>query len=279
MPVKNRHTYKVHHGFTLLELTMVLFIISLLVSGFLVPLSQSVIQKERADTQEKLDEIKEALYGFTVSNGRLPCPDCRSNAIGNCPGTGTANDGIEDQDALGNCAADTNIGAAGNVVEGNLPWVTLGTSQYDAWQSWFTYGVSDFAADEIGSGTAGCAGTENTATLATCATGLITIIDKGAVPAVCPVPAEADVAQEVIAVVVSHGSNITRATVPAATPGLIDAPVLCSETENANQDANFVSSDFHDPQNNTNQFGIDDMIIWISPNVIKNKLIQAGRLP
>jgi len=272
-----------HKGFTLIELAIVLFIVGLLMAGFLAPLAESINQERRAQTQDRLNEIKEALYGHAITNGRLPCPDCRANGVGTCPGAGTLNDGIEDFNVnLIDCAVDPNPGGANplDILEGNLPWATLGISQFDAWESWFTYGVSDSAADIIGTGTpgTGCVGaTENLATIATCAVGDITIINKGNVPAVCPLPAQVQVAQQVIAVVVSHGANITRT--PGAAPGLIIAPVLCSEIENLNQDANFVSSTYINPSNNNNPLGNDDMVIWISPNVIKNKLIQAGRLP
>jgi len=264
----------------------VLLIVGLLMAGLLGPLAESFNQERRAQTQERLDEIKEALYGYAITNGRLPCPDCRANGVGTCPGAGTLNDGIEDFNVnLIDCAVDPNPGGANplDILEGNIPWATLGISQFDAWESWFTYAVSDSAADIIGAGTpgTGCVGaTENLATIATCAVGDITIVNKGPIagpPPICAAPAPVNVAQQVFAVVVSHGANIIRT--PGAAPGLIIAPALCSERENLNQDANFVSSTYINPSNNTNLLGNDDMVIWISPNVIKNKLIQAGRLP
>ncbi|MDX1518541.1 MAG: prepilin-type N-terminal cleavage/methylation domain-containing protein [Gammaproteobacteria bacterium] len=283
---------KVTGGFTLIELTVVLFIVSLLLAGLLLPLRQGIETERRAETLTRLKSIEESLYGFAIANGRLPCPDCRV-AAGNCPGAGnTINDGLEDL-VGNNCAADPNPGAGtpNDVLEGNLPWVTLGTNQFDNWESWFTYSVVDFAADITGNGTPGLndtncvVTTENLATIDTCAVGNYTVQN---VSAACPSPPAvlppAVIAQNVMAVVVSHGANVTRTAVPAV--GLIDAPPLCSELENLDQDGVFVSSSFINPGppgatavTAPSPLGIDDQIIWISPNILKSKLIQSGRLP
>ncbi len=279
-------------GFTLIELTVVLFIVALLLGGLLLPLREGVESERRAATQTQLKAAEDALYGFAIANGRLPCPDCRT-AAGNCAGAG-ANDGVED--LIGNdCAVDPNPGngTPNDNLEGNLPWVTLGVDQFDNWESWYTYSVVDFAADVTGNGTPGINGAncvvaaENLSTIDTCTVGNYTIQDQGpACPAVAPaVPANVT-AQNVFAVVVSHGGNVTRTAVAAA--GLIDAPQYCSELENLDQDGIFVSSTFIDPGSpgqappaapDPRLLGIDDMIIWISPHILKSKLIQAGRLP
>ncbi len=277
-------------GFTLIELTIVLFIVGLLLAGLLAPLKEGIESERRAKTQEEQKTIEEALYGYAITNGRLPCPDCRNAGTGNCNNVAvTLNDGLED--VIGNvCAADPNA-PSGDVIEGNLPWVTLSVSQFDAWESWYTYAVSDAAADIIGAGTAGtaiagCVGTgENLATIDLCAQGDILIQN---ISGLCPLPppapfVQATIAQNVFAVVVSHGANIIRN--PANT-GLIAAPLFCSEIENNNQNATFISSNFINPGSpggapggNNSQYGIDDLTIWISPHVLKNKLLQSGRLP
>lgn len=279
-------------GFSLIELAVVLFIVSLLLAGFLVPLREGIESERRVETQAKLESIESALYGFAIANGRLPCPDCRAVA-GNCPGVGNAiNDGLEDL-VGSNCAVDLNpgVGAPNDALEGNIPWATLGVDQFDNWESWFTYSVVDFAADIIGNGTPGINGAncavnaENLSTIDICAVGNYSVIN---VAATCPSPPAVlpptTIAQNVFAVVVSHGSNITRA--PALGAGLINAPALCSELENLDQDVFFVSSNYINPgvpgdtaATAPTVLGIDDMLIWISPHVLKNKLIQSGRLP
>lgn len=99
-------------GFTLTELAIVLVIMSLLIGGMLVPLSAQRDIQKASETQKQLSEIKEALFGFAIINGRLPCPTTQTDPA-------NANYGIED--------------AACVSVEGYLPWKTLGVPETDAW--------------------------------------------------------------------------------------------------------------------------------------------------
>jgi len=61
-------------GFSLVELAVVLVIVGLLASGLMFSLGT---QRESATTQEvqrQLENIREAVIGFALANGRLPCP-------------------------------------------------------------------------------------------------------------------------------------------------------------------------------------------------------------
>ena len=62
------------NGFTLIEMAIVLMIVGLLLGGLLVPLSAQMDQRNISDTQKAMSEIKEALIGYAMANGRLPCP-------------------------------------------------------------------------------------------------------------------------------------------------------------------------------------------------------------
>jgi len=77
-------------GFTLIEIAIVLVVLGLLLGGLLGPLSVRIEQADRQKTQELLEEIKEALYGYTVVHGHLPCPDSDGS-----------NDGREDRTTAG----------------------------------------------------------------------------------------------------------------------------------------------------------------------------------
>ena len=70
-------------GFTLIELSIVLFIISLLLVGLLGPLASQIEAKERQQTIDTMNDIMEALYGYAVINGRLPCPDTTGDGVSN----------------------------------------------------------------------------------------------------------------------------------------------------------------------------------------------------
>src|SRR5437762_13518430 len=68
-------------GFSLVELAVALAIIALLLAGALIPLSTQVEVRNVADTQRRIESIREAILGFAQANGRLPCP-----AYGGTPG-------------------------------------------------------------------------------------------------------------------------------------------------------------------------------------------------
>ena len=61
-------------GFTLVELAIVLVIVALLTSGLLLGVSAQRNAAENIDAQRQLENIREALTGFALSRGRLPCP-------------------------------------------------------------------------------------------------------------------------------------------------------------------------------------------------------------
>ncbi len=104
-------------GFSLVEMAIVLVIVALLMAGLLPTLSSQIEQQRRNDTRRQLAEIQQALLGFAIINGRLPCPI--DPTITN---PATAGYGQEAANCQGNAAA-----------EGYLPWQTLGVSEIDAW--------------------------------------------------------------------------------------------------------------------------------------------------
>lgn len=105
-------TYRTNRGFTLVEMAVVLVIVGLMLGGLLMPLSAQMEQRDRSNTKQRLEEIKEALIGFAMLNGRLPCPTTQTDPT-------DANYGAED------CTTPS--------IEGYLPWKTLGVPETDAW--------------------------------------------------------------------------------------------------------------------------------------------------
>jgi prepilin-type N-terminal cleavage/methylation domain-containing protein len=101
-------------GFTLVEMAIVLVIVGLLISAFLAPLSAQRDLNDYAKARTDLEQIKEALYGYAIINGRLPCPTTQTNPA--VAGYG--------EEAV-NCAAPA--------AEGYLPWKTLGVREIDSW--------------------------------------------------------------------------------------------------------------------------------------------------
>lgn len=92
-----------------------LVVVSLLVGGLLVPLAKQTELRRVRDTEQALNEIKQALVGFALINGRLPCPDYDA-----------------DPSATGYGEEDSPCPSA-PTTEGFLPWKTLGVDPLDAW--------------------------------------------------------------------------------------------------------------------------------------------------
>jgi prepilin-type N-terminal cleavage/methylation domain-containing protein len=130
-------------GFTLIELAIVLFIITLLLGGVLTPLGQQIVERQTSETRRALESARLALVGYALRQphraGPLPCPDLRAGSAE------TADDGLEDRYDDGGCAALT----------GNLPWKTLGLPEADAWGNRLGYAVAaDWTFAEQGLGRA-----------------------------------------------------------------------------------------------------------------------------
>lgn len=104
-------------GFSLVELAVVLVIVGLLASGLMLSLGTQQETAAMQETQRQLESIREALIGFALTNGRLPCPAARDAPNNN------ANAGRE------NCPLQ----------HGVVPWATLGLPETDAWGNRFTY--------------------------------------------------------------------------------------------------------------------------------------------
>lgn len=65
---------KKQRGFSLIELSIVILILGLLLGGLMQPLSTQMDVSRTKDTEKKLTDIQDALYGFAATRGRLPCP-------------------------------------------------------------------------------------------------------------------------------------------------------------------------------------------------------------
>lgn len=103
-------------------MAIVLVIVGLLVTAFVAPLTTQIELRNNAETKAVLDEAREALVGFAISNHFLPCPD-----------TAAIPAGVEGaRDAVNECL----------VTEGALPWQALGVRGVDAWGHYIRYRVT-----------------------------------------------------------------------------------------------------------------------------------------
>lgn len=121
-------------GFTLVELAVALAVIGLLLGMLIVPLNTQIDQQRINDTQKQSSVIVEAILGFAVANGRLPCP--AQATVANT----TAGAGLEARTGTA-CTVALNG-------QGVVPWATLGVAETDAWGRRFTYRVTTALADD-----------------------------------------------------------------------------------------------------------------------------------
>ena len=234
-------------GFSLIELAVVLVIVGLLVGGGIAALEATTEQTLRAEQRQQLEHAREALYGFSMSRGRLPCAD-----------TDSPPDGVENYDpGTGACEAGAGFGA--------FPWVTLGLGRRDAWGEPMYYATDPDWADAPG------AGEESSFDLG--ATAALDVYDD--------VPTGTNlVAEDVPALVLSFGPQGGqiwleggRFDCGAATPaGFSD-----EERENCDDDLSFIDAGYRAASDTDGRF--DDMLIWLPEAVLKARMVAAGRLP
>ncbi len=226
-------------GFTLVELAIVLFVITLLLGGMLTPLSQQIAERQNSDTRHALENARIALIGYALSHrdnaGKpyLPCPDRH--------GGGGSGDGEEDRLSDGRCAS----------VVGGLPWHTLGVAETDAWGNRLGYAVSPDYAD-AGHG----------------------IVHNPVPAARINVCREKTCAQPLAAaaVVISHGRNGFGAH--NAVGGINLAPVSADEQANTDASPRFI---MHPPTAADRPGGeFDDLVTWLSPAWLLGRLCDPA---
>lgn len=227
-------------GFTLVEMAIVLVIIAFMIGGVLAPLSTQKEQERRGENQALLEEALEALAGFAVVNGYLPCPD----TIGD--------DGLEDTGGnLGDCGRLT--ATPNDFYIGRIPWVDLGVNaEFDPW------GDGRFVYYAV-----------NGAFVGDPADGTFELDAAGAGTGVIRVHASAADC--------GTNNNLIADNVPAVI--WTSAKTLyignADEDENLDPDRCLV---FRPYSNVTNQ-EFDDQMVWLSPNVLFNRMVSAGKLP
>jgi len=230
-------------GFSLLEVAVVMFIVTLLLGGLLMSLSTTQEINSRADAEAMLNEIKEALYGFSQATGRLPCP-----------ATATSN-GLEAPVGGGACTQQ----------HGFVPSVTLGLSGtfnndtllMDKWLSPYRYSVTT----SNGNAFTTANGMRNTS-MAVLAPDL-RVCDAAA----CGIA----VVDLVPVVLVSLGADWAEFTAADVDEIENSGEVTINGYRHGN-DNDFVLAAYIEDT-------FDDLITWISPSILYTRMISAGQLP
>lgn len=243
-------------GFSLIEIAIVMFIISLLLGGLLLPLSAQQDIHNQGDTQKQLAEAREALLGFAIANGRLPCPAT------------AASNGLE--------SPVGGVGGCTNPYDGFLPAASLGLAPIDAQG----YAVDGWGGNPINriryavtTANVSAFTTTNgmkTVTMTALAPDLKVcnadsgVVNPGTLSADCT--AVTSLAADAVAVIYSVGKN-------AGTGG--NGP---DEKHNPNPNPAAIAADraFVSAQPGPT---FDDQMIWLSKNILFNRMVSAGQLP
>lgn len=233
-------------GFSLVELAIVLIIVALLTSGLLGGLSSQRNQADNKDAQRQQELVLDAILGFAMSAGRLPCP--ADPAISTASGAGSE----ELQCTPADCSSTDRVC---KLEHGVIPWRSLGLQETDPWGNRFTYFVGKEFSNPL-TQVEKDNGTRTRFTLDTL--GRANIQDS----------AGQAVASDIPAVIVSHGS---RGVGGYQSSGLQLAGASGDEAKNADANLTFVS---HTP---TDSF--DDLVTWVIPSILKSRLVAVGKLP
>jgi prepilin-type N-terminal cleavage/methylation domain-containing protein len=251
-------------GFTLTELAVVVLIVGLLLGGLLLTLEAQNTARTIAETRQILQNAHDAVIGFAVSNGRLPCPAT------------AASNGLEDPVTPPAAPAANPC----TVTKGFLPAATLGLGPtdaqgylIDAWGRRVLYAVTKTDTDAYTT-----AGKMREKAFNVATTALLKICGSaGASAAATTTACPSGVEIQTPAVIFSTGRN--GASLNACTPTaasqdeLENIDGLCT---NDTVDRVFVAHDLTTADATSGAF--DDVVIWVSPNVLYHRMISAGAL-
>ncbi len=234
-------------GFTLVEMAIVMVIIALMLGGLMMSLSQTTENTRRTDTQAQIEGILDALYGYAQAHGRLPCPATPGSNGAELPAGG------------GVCTRQ----------HGFVPSATLGLTGavnadgllMDPWNTPYRYSVTTANASAFTT-----VGGMRTTTMAVLAPNLRTCRESACTNLI---------AATLPAVVLSTGKNWANFTsaeelANAGEATVAGGPSAISYRIAGNLD--FVSTGY-------NESSFDDLISWLSPNILYTKMIAAGKLP
>lgn len=240
-------------GFSLVELSVVLIIIGILISGVLTILTNKYEYRKIKVTEERIQEIEKAIDRFVLANNRLPCPANGSSVL-----MEESELGFEKYLSLDPVLCEGNF-SFDNIYSGVVPVFTLGLSgEYlmDGWNRRFSYVVDgNFVNSEITDSS--CNKETNTSCFKLSSQGRIKIKDASA----------NFITEEVVFVIISHGKNGFGAYKRFGSDQRLEASDDEDERDNAGDDKGSFDNEFIQKSVN-NSF--DDIISYKSKSQIVN---------
>ena len=259
--------YMKQQGFTLVEMAIVLVILGFVLGALLLPLQAQRQSAAQAQTENTLENAKQALLGYAQQQGRLPCPAT------------AASNGIENQTPAGSGICSQQVGF--------LPSATLGLQPavngfaIDAWNNRIRYAVTQAIVNDI----AQTSVPDNSFTTSDGMSNLGIISLKPSLR-VCATVSTSTLTCSLPVSAASPEKNylINNAVVVIYSTGATGSLVVGGADENENLNPSLVSLPnqidtvfvSHDITAAPNEF--DHLVTWISPYVLYNAMIQAGQL-
>lgn len=256
---------KTHSGFSLIEISIVLVIAGLLLSGLLPLMTAQRTNAAISATRTKGEAIVTALMSFVARNHRLPCPAIASRAP-NDPGYGV--------EAV---CTDTAL-VPGGVRRGIVPWLSLGLTNeqgLDAYDRRFTYLVRQEETARTPNTISAMRGNMTVHNDTPVGLGLKSAGNPGGNQAnsCTDVAGDNSCNLDAVVVIISHGGNgygafLESGSQMAGAPGAL-------EQENTDNDREFIDTGYS--SSDTNPF--DDMLIALDPDDILRPLAKDGSIP
>lgn len=261
------------HGFSLVEMAIVLVILAFVLAALLLPLQAQRNQLSQSQTENTLELAKRALLGYAQTHGRLLCPAT------------AASNGMEEP--LGGTAACTQA-------VGFLPAATLGIQPADA-QGFALDGWGNRVRYAVTQSNSGGAATpdfttniaDNVATPANEADGMNIVSMSNLTPDLRVCASSVGITATMCSAAVPETNYlINNAVAVIYSIGTTGGQAIggADETANLNDaDANGIVDDgvfvSHEPRGADDPNGeFDHIVTWISPYVLYNAMIQAGQL-
>lgn len=249
-------------GFSLIELSIVVLILGLLLTGLSVPLSVQLENARINEAEDFLSVIEKATLGYAVVNGHLPCP-----------ATPASN------------GASATVAGGCTVQHGFVPGTTLGLTGsrnadgllLDPWASPIRYSVTDSDADTDGDWDFVTPGEIADVTVAVLAPDLVICNSAaGSTATACSGPATTLVSGTPM-IIYSLGSDWASFTSPdqqenvgaalGGGPSGTSYPIAADDVSVYRRKSEQAGNEY------------DDVMRWMPPSQLYHTLLVAGQLP
>jgi competence protein ComGC len=270
IPFQQKAKFHKLTGFSLVEMAIVLFIATLLLTIGVAMFTNIAVSTRLRTSNTNADAIKIALVSYIARNNRLPCPAIATLA------PGAAGYGVED--ATAGCT-NTAVGTE-PMARGVIPWVSLGLPAdvvTDGWGRAFTFHVTIAATQLTAATLPGMMGSMTLHTATPTALGLTPTGNQlnSCMNTVTP-PAGGDDANgcnlRAAVVLISHGENGLGGYTLAGQQ--MPLPFSNAEIENTDNDIAFVNAEA--TAGGANQY--DDLVFAFAPDELLFSLAQQGAI-